>query len=70
MRLRLWQPQRARPESSEVEVNEVPTDALINTGSPATIVSLDFAMDVMAKERPDYITLDHWISAILYQEEV
>ena len=49
---------------SQVEVNGVPTDALIDTGSPATIVSLDFAMDVMEKERPDYDTADDWISAI------
>jgi len=49
---------------SNVEVNEVPTEALIDTGSPATIISLDFAMDVMAKKKPNYKTVEEWIAAI------
>ena len=34
-----------------VEVNEVPTDALVDTGSPATIILLQFALKVLAKHR-------------------
>ncbi len=33
-------------------------EALIDTGSPVTIISLDFAMDVVAKERPRYSSVE------------
>ena len=45
---------------AKVEVNGVSTNALIDTGSPATIISLDFALDVLAKERPN---VEEWMSA-------
>lgn len=49
--------------TSKVEVNGVSTDALVDTGSPATIISLDFAMVVMAKERPKFSSVEEWMSA-------
>lgn len=44
--------------TSRVEVNGVSTDALIDTGSPVT----DFAMVVMAKERPKFHFVEEWKS--------
>ena len=46
--------------TARVEVNGVSTDALVDTGSPATILSLDFAMEVMTKERNQYSSVDEW----------
>ena len=38
---------------TEIEVNGVPTKTLVDTGSPATIISLDHAMDILtAAQRP------------------
>ena len=48
---------------AKVEVNGVSTEALIDTGSLATIISLDFAMVVMAKERPKFQTVEEWMVA-------
>ena len=36
---------------SKILVNGVPTRALIDTGSPATIVSLDYVLDIFAEQR-------------------
>lgn len=45
---------------SSVEVNGLPTEALLDTGSPVTIISLDFALDVLEKERPRYSSVEEW----------
>ena len=45
---------------AEVAVNRVPVQALINTGSPATIISLDFAMSVFAQGRKEGQTPSQW----------
>jgi len=45
---------------AEVAVNGVPTRALIDTGSPATIISLDFAMRVLTQGRKEGQTPLHW----------
>ena len=34
-----------------IEVNGVPAKTLVDTGSPATIISLEFVLDVFAKNR-------------------
>ena len=47
-----------------VEVNGVPADALVDTGSPVTIISLDFAMKVVAKERGRFSSVEEWKSAM------
>ena len=47
--------------TARVEVNGVSTNALVDTGSPATIISLEFiAMEVMTKERNQYSSVDKW----------
>ena len=46
-----------------VEVNGVATDALVDTGSPATIVSLQFALKVFRQNRPEKQTEDELIKA-------
>ena len=43
-----------------MKVNGVPTEALVDTGSSATIVSLDFAMKVFAKERDKFQSTAEW----------
>ena len=50
---------------AQVEVNGMPTEALIDTGSPATIISTDFVMEVLAKERDQYQSKEDWQAAIL-----
>ena len=35
----------------EMEVNRVPVKALVDTGSPATIIALDWVLSVLAQER-------------------
>ena len=37
--------------TTKVYVNGVPTEALIDTGSPATVVSLEFVLDIFSKRR-------------------
>ncbi len=46
--------------TTRMEVNGVPTEALIDTGSPVTIISLDLAMDVVAKEKPHFSSAEEW----------
>ena len=36
---------------AEIHVNGVPTTALIDTGSPAAIISLDYVLNLMRGER-------------------
>ena len=43
-----------------VGVNGVETKALVDTGSPATIVSLDFVMTVFARQRKREVTPAQW----------
>ena len=45
---------------AEVRINGVPTKTLIDTGSPATIVSLDYVLDLLAAERRPHQTPDQW----------
>ena len=44
---------------SEVQVEEYPVEALLNTGSPMPIVSLKFPLETLAKQkRPDKTAAD------------
>ena len=43
-----------------VRVNQVTTDALIDSDSPATIISLEFLMSILAKERGPGETPSQW----------
>ena len=54
---------------SQVEVNSISTDALLDTGSPVTIISLDFAMIVLAWERPKFNSVKEWETATLKKFE-
>ena len=45
---------------AEVSVNGVPTKALMDTGSPATIVALEFVIDIFVRERRDHQTPAQW----------
>lgn len=45
---------------AEISVNGVPTKALIDTGSPATIVLLNFVMSIMLAEREQQQTPEQW----------
>ena len=44
----------------EVLVNGIPLKALVDTGSPATVISLDRVIDVLAQDRPQYESLEQW----------
>ena len=55
--------------TSKVEVNGITTEALVDTGSPVTIISLDFAMIVMARERNKYKKVEEWQEATLKKFE-
>ena len=46
-----------------IEVNGITTKALIDTGSPATIISLAFVLRVLAGERTSDQTLEEWKEA-------
>ena len=46
--------------TAEIHVNGVPTCALIDTGSPATVISLDFVLDVFVKGRPQGQSPGEW----------
>ena len=47
-----------------VQMNGVPSNALIDTGSPATIISLKFAMEVLSTERGKYNSPQEWKEAM------
>ena len=55
--------------TSTVCVNGQSTNALVDTGSPVSIISLDFAMVVMARERKSYQTVGDWREATLKKFE-
>ena len=44
-----------------ISVNGVSTEALVDTGSPAAIVSLEFVLSVLRKNRPKNQTNDQWM---------
>jgi len=44
----------------DVEVNGVETPALVDTGSPATIISLDFVLQILADQRDRHLTPTQW----------
>ena len=50
---------------TEVRVNGVPAKALVDTGSPATIVSLEFILDVFAAQRGSRLTPELWTEETL-----
>jgi len=41
-------------------VNGRPTQALLDTGSPASILSLSFALQILKQDRPKFDDLDQW----------
>jgi hypothetical protein len=43
-----------------IHVNRVPTQALIDTGSPATVVSLEFLLDIFDKEKTEQHSPAEW----------
>ena len=45
---------------ASVTVNGVPTEALVDTGSPATIISLEFVLKVLANGRTPNQTVQEW----------
>lgn len=55
--------------SITVHVNGVETDALVDTGSPVSIMSLSFAMDVLSEERSNFNTPREWKEAMLQRFE-
>ena len=56
--------------TTEVEVNGISTEALVDTGSvPVSIISLDFAMIVMAKERNKFADVKEWQEGTLEKFE-
>ena len=46
--------------TAKVLVNGIPTQALIDTGSPATVVSLEFVLNVFVKEKEEHKTPARW----------
>lgn len=44
----------------DVSVNDVRTPALVDTGSPATIISLDFVLKILADQRNRSLTPAQW----------
>ena len=50
---------------AEIHVNGVPTTALIDTGSPATIISLDYVLSLMRGEREEGQSPEKWRAATL-----
>ena len=53
----------------DVSVNGKTTKALVDTGSPVTIVSLKFIMEVLLQERSKFKTAEEWNQAILLRFE-
>ena len=46
--------------TAEVQVEGVPVQALLDTGSPATIISLDLIVRVLATQKPKEHTPEQW----------
>ena len=53
----------------EILVNGVPLKALVDTGSPATVISLDRVVDILAQDRPHYDSVEQWKLAMQKQLE-
>ena len=49
---------------ADVELEGSQTRALLDTGSPVTIVSLQFLLDALAKQRPEGQSPENWIAAV------
>ena len=45
---------------SEVQLDGIPVQALLDTGSPATIVSLEFLIEARWKRKPPHFTREKW----------
>ena len=45
---------------SEVQLEGIPVQALLDTGSPATIVSLEFLIEARWKTKPPHLTREKW----------
>ena len=43
-----------------ISVNGLPTQALLDTGSPASIMSLKFALEILKQDRPKFDDLNQW----------
>ncbi len=50
--------------TASICVNGVKTEALLDTGSPTTVMSLKFALEVLAQERPKFNTVEEWSQAV------
>ena len=48
-----------------VEVNGVNTNALVDTGSPATIISLEYILQILADQREQHVPLGQWKKQVL-----
>ena len=48
-----------------VEVNGVNTSALVDTGSPATIISLEYILQILADQREQHVPLGQWKKQVL-----
>ena len=44
----------------EMLVSGIRMKILVDTGSPATVISLDHALDILAQDRPRYESLAQW----------
>ena len=58
------------PGPVPMTVNSITTRALLDTGSPSTIVSLKFILKVMEQERPKYESVQKWKEAVKVKIEV
>ena len=45
---------------STVQVNDIQTEALIDTGSPTTIIPLKLAMEILKQDQEQYASLSEW----------
>ena len=46
--------------TSEVQFEGCPVNALLDTGSPSTIISLEFLLDALAKQKKPEETPQEW----------
>ena len=52
-----------------ISVNGLPTQALLDTGSPASTMSLKFALEILKQDRPKFDDLNQWKSYALSRLE-
>ena len=48
-----------------MEVNGVNTNALVDTGSPATIISLEYILQILADQREQHVPFGQWKKQVL-----